>query len=68
MTALDEQLQSLYDAVSEYLVALSVLQSSSTKVAEVFDSIVKTEDLELSKATKAYLAKVRGSEERRQRV
>ncbi|GMI47826.1 hypothetical protein TrCOL_g555 [Triparma columacea] len=59
VAAMDADLQALYDAVSEYLVAVSVLQSSSTKVAEIFESIIETKDPRLKGATKAYVSKNR---------
>ena len=59
VAAMDADLQALYDAVSEYLVAVSVLQSSSTKVAEIFESIIETKDPRLKGATKAYVNKNR---------
>lgn len=47
VSELDGQLQELYDGVSEYLIAVSVMQAASTRVAQTFSNITGSKDPQL---------------------
>ena len=47
MSELDGQLQEMYDGVSEYLIAVQVMQTASTRVAQTFSEITNSKDPQL---------------------
>ncbi|GMH46898.1 hypothetical protein TrVE_jg11875 [Triparma verrucosa] len=63
VSELDGQLQELYDGVSEYLIAVSVMQAASTRVAQTFSKITDSQDPQLKAIMEEFLKKNQNIEE-----